>query len=145
MKLYLYAGEALDLILPYNHSQAGNIELVLDNGMLYANDKTIAYYPQNLDILHPKNQVSYIHTSLLHFKNTKNVVICTHSPTAFEAAIKAGKRHGYEIKCFHVIFDETDKSKIKLETNSPFEACFKDFNRAIKLLDKLDPEEIKDN
>lgn len=141
MKLFVYAGEALNEFLS---GSVMNAREIFREHRISGDIETEVFFNTQIDVYFPKYQVEFIDINLEYYKDKKDVTMCTHSPVALEAIIKSGKKHGYEIVAYNVIYDNDNKSIAKAvqakTLSGTLEMCFKDFNSAYPSLNALGPD-----
>lgn len=139
MKLYLYTGEGLNNIIPTGSkfdrpALNPNFLQVHNEEVPYLQTRRI-YIPE--ERLCPVAQVRMVEILLNEHSNKKHIQMFTHSPYVLDMAYWEGKRLGYEIKAFNVIFANNNSYEVAFEdpTGTNFELPWAGLNKAIKIID----------
>lgn len=144
MKLYLYTGVALRNIVPVGQNfdtPPRNPELLKshENEMPCEDTKKVYFIE---DRLCPENQVRLIEILLNENQDKRNVQIFTHSPYVLDMAYWTGKKLGYEVKGYDVIFSNKEETEVEFSdpTGGNMEHLWISLNKAIHIIEKVEKE-----
>lgn len=144
MKLYIYVGEALRHIIPsgfhFDFPARNDEFLKVHEKEIPYGDARRVYLPE--ERLTPFEQVDKVESILVQCEGESNIQIFTHSPYVLDMAYWTGKKLGYEVKAFNVIYADKERTEVKFEdpTGDNFELPWKSLNRALHVIDKVQKE-----
>ena len=140
MKLYIYTGEALNSIVPNERRDTNKLLDMHIEEMPRNKTRRVSYLENGMC---PKHQIMVTELVLAEEKKNRNIQLFTHSPYIIEAATLYGKKFGYEIKYFHVIYNRDNgitTPVYKDNDGSDEEAMWVPVCEAVGLLDDLNEE-----